>query len=444
MTKKILLFFTISLITCTIFGKPKFTLDYACFKKDSSLTIVEVYFSLSKNSLEYKNLVGKIGIDLKITKDSKIVINDKWNRTITLKDESEARQADEIPLISKMSLKPGFYGLEVEITDFNSKQVTNLNLSESSRNFKVKHFENTFALSDLQLNTKVFKNPGQVDIFTKYGIVCIPNATKIFGTSRPFINLFTEGYGLNNGKVYTSNWGIYDEGMKLIKEGNNKDRVSPSTTMAVFERVPVHFLDTGSYILEYKLKDSETNDSVTTTNNFFIYRNIKNKKQILPKTFDDLFLVMPANELNEEFNQVVSTLNGQEKRIAEKVNEDGKRNFLKNYWKKREKTFPGIRSVFKSFIKLANSRYSSNSTPGWRTPRGRVLVKYGEPDNIEKVTLNASYISHEIWNYDNQNLIFVFADKHNLGSYRLIHSNAVGEIKREDWEAYVSKTQNRD
>jgi GWxTD domain-containing protein len=71
-----------------------------------------------------------------------------------------------------------------------------------------------------------------------------------------------------------------------------------------------------------------------------------------------------------------------------------------------------------SRINFANANLSSNRD-GWETDRGRILVIYGRPTEIEKRTNENNTIEYEIWRYDNLNRQFVFVDDFGFGEYRL-------------------------
>lgn len=60
--------------------------------------------------------------------------------------------------------------------------------------------------------------------------------------------------------------------------------------------------------------------------------------------------------------------------------------------------------------------------PGWKTDMGRIYIRYGAPDEIEKVPFNANGPPHVIWYYRARSLRFVFVDEEGFGRYRLVGS----------------------
>ena len=57
---------------------------------------------------------------------------------------------------------------------------------------------------------------------------------------------------------------------------------------------------------------------------------------------------------------------------------------------------------------------------GAATDRGKIYIKYGEPDDIERSYSDQGQIL-EIWKYRKFNKEFVFSDVSGLGNYSLIN-----------------------
>ncbi|MCK4979922.1 MAG: GWxTD domain-containing protein [Candidatus Delongbacteria bacterium] len=140
-----------------------------------------------------------------------------------------------------------------------------------------------------------------------------------------------------------------------------------------------------------------------------------------------------------EFDQVYSVLSRKEKDLADKLNNNGKVNFLTKYWEKKEIEDPDAREKFLYYVSLANKDYSTSKEEGWETDRGRILITHGSPDRIDKETYATDMKDHEIWNYFNGNYTFVFADTHGFGEFSLIHSDFSGEREDPNWEEKIKK-----
>jgi GWxTD domain-containing protein len=96
------------------------------------------------------------------------------------------------------------------------------------------------------------------------------------------------------------------------------------------------------------------------------------------------------------------------------------------FWERRDPT-PGTGQNEALEEYLRRVRYVaenfSSVESGWRTDRGKVYIRYGEPDETE--TRSDPYFqgSYLIWRYYQKNLTFVFYDRFGLGDYRLTNTS---------------------
>ncbi len=58
---------------------------------------------------------------------------------------------------------------------------------------------------------------------------------------------------------------------------------------------------------------------------------------------------------------------------------------------------------------------------GWRTDRGHIYVRYGEPDYMVEEPFSLSHHPYQVWQYTriSPNRRFVFVDENEDGDYRL-------------------------
>ncbi len=65
----------------------------------------------------------------------------------------------------------------------------------------------------------------------------------------------------------------------------------------------------------------------------------------------------------------------------------------------------------------------SDTEPGWRTDRGRVFLRFGPPDRIERAPDQRNRGEYEIWRYFDSGRTFVFYDMFGLGDFRLVEGD---------------------
>ncbi|MGD8394095.1 MAG: GWxTD domain-containing protein [Candidatus Eiseniibacteriota bacterium] len=71
-------------------------------------------------------------------------------------------------------------------------------------------------------------------------------------------------------------------------------------------------------------------------------------------------------------------------------------------------------------VREAARRFGGRGRTGWATDRGKVYVRYGEPDDIESIPRGFNTPAYEIWRYVARNLTFVFADTTHFGDFMLV------------------------
>lgn len=95
-----------------------------------------------------------------------------------------------------------------------------------------------------------------------------------------------------------------------------------------------------------------------------------------------------------------------------------------DFWAQRDPTpsteFNEVKEEFYRRIEVANNRYGGVRS-GWETARGRIMVVYGEPDEIERRPFEPGYPSREIWYYNNPRRTFIFEDRLGDGRYELVY-----------------------
>jgi GWxTD domain-containing protein len=125
-----------------------------------------------------------------------------------------------------------------------------------------------------------------------------------------------------------------------------------------------------------------------------------------------------------------------------------KRRFLVDFWKRRDPTpdtpVNEARQVFYDGVAYADQHFGEKgrvSAPGWRTDRGRIYVKYGEPgEELDRVQAGRA-VPYQVWRYRRgRDRYYVFADRSNgIGIYQLVHSNDVKEIGVPNWREIVTQ-----
>jgi len=457
MIKKFILIAILVVLSSGFAKKIEFFMDYACFKKDNpgGKTFTEFYFNIPAYSLEYNEednkLKGSFSIDLKIYDNGKLIASDRWGQRAGFDKKDDLSSGKEIPALTKQYLAPGTYRLHAVMTDLKSGKTAVIDIPQSSKKFVIPTMSGDFSMSDVQIGSKFVKSDDIESEFYKNGLVLLPNARKLYGTHKPFMPFYLEVYNVVKNHNYSYIWEVMNSsGEKVetsgekVETSGDKELKAPGKNIVIRNQVKVHHLKSGAYNFVVKVKDVSNDDVIEKSTRFFVFRNadFKTKKVIASGNVKDNIAVLNNKEVNREFRQVLTILSQKKRKIAEQLSDKGKRNFLEQYWSEEEKTKNNARQIFLARAALANSRFSNTKKEGWETARGRVILKMGEPNTRDTYTLLKGSYDHEIWKYHKENYEYVFADLHNLGTFRLIHSDNPDEIQNPQWKDRVTKNKN--
>ncbi len=120
---------------------------------------------------------------------------------------------------------------------------------------------------------------------------------------------------------------------------------------------------------------------------------------------------------------------------------NAKRQFLTQFWARRDQdTTTAVneyRMAFYDLIDEAERLFGEdgrNARPGWKTDRGRIFVKYGQPDERNPFPSGDRAPPFEIWRYTQGRLRwYIFADRSNFGNFALVKTNDQFETSAPNW-----------
>jgi GWxTD domain-containing protein len=223
-----------------------------------------------------------------------------------------------------------------------------------------------------------------------------------------------------------------------------KKKITPSGIVNI-NKTPVSALQSGMYDLKVEILGENGQLYDTKKVSFSVYRptDFVHKGAVSSSNYDELYTVYLAfseSDLDTEFEQVSYIASSQDADIYNKLELEGKRKFLTEFWARQsdsaERNAMVTRSDYLERVKYANDRFTSGSDHGWKSDRGRVVILYGIPDDIEKYLGGGDTKQHEVWTYyELENGVkFIFVNVTGYGKYRLVHSTMHNEVKDYEWE----------
>ena len=166
--------------------------------------------------------------------------------------------------------------------------------------------------------------------------------------------------------------------------------------------------------------------------------------------------------------------------VKKKDNLAEKQTYFYHFWLRRDMLAPEAKwNEYLTRLNYVDQNFSYPKTRGYMTDRGRVYLQYGPPDHVrdeknfvgalhihnltqavEEGTSHVSaigqaqptnqghihYLPYQLWRYnqlenDYPNRVFLFWDEFRSGYYRLLNSNARGELLTANWERVLSQNQ---
>ena len=86
-------------------------------------------------------------------------------------------------------------------------------------------------------------------------------------------------------------------------------------------------------------------------------------------------------------------------------------------------------------VQYSNSNFRHVKKAGWDSDRGRILITYGKPSEIQYYTNVPDFKEFQAWSYDNieSGVVFIFGVIGGFGDLRLLHSTKTGETNNIYW-----------
>ena len=346
----------------------------------------------------------------------------------------------------RFSLPNGEYQMEISISDLNSGE----SLPTKTVTVTVDFPENLPSISDILLFDSYTKT-NTPSACTKSGYDFLPRVYPFYGQNDDKLKFYVELY--NSDK-------LYDEGKYLVNyyietyESSNRmqnysfnKRFDVAKANILLNTIDIKDLPSGNYYLVVEMHDRS--NELICSKSWFFQRSNPN----VAFEMEDLAGVNVANTFVGNITEI-DTLRKYIRYldpICSEMERDYSSNlvrtddmktmqqFLFNFWSKRFPMNP--KQGFDDYlaaVRRVNMSFSTTAFPGYRSDRGYVFLKYGQPDKIMEVPDEPAARPYEIWHYyqvaNQRDKKFVFmAPDRSTNDYQLIHSNMVGEINNPRW-----------
>lgn len=362
-------------------------------------------------------------------------------------------------------LANGDYIMETTIAD---KNAATEQAFTSKTNVHVEISEKNVVISDIQLLESYTKSTNP-SIITKSLYDLVPYVSSLYPENLNNIKFYSEIYHLDK---------VVGEGKKMLvtyfiesaeRRQKKQDfaafkKITANNVNVIIGQFDIDKLPSGNYNLVIQVRDEE-NKLVAEKNSFFqrLNKEIPPDRQNL-ETLDisQTFVKKYTNRDSLiEFIRCLRPISGfSEIEFAENVIKEPQitlmQQFFYNFWESRNEKNPEAEwlDYLEEVIKV-NKEFSTFGLKGYDSDRGRVFLQYGQPDSRNAVSTEPSAYPYEIWQYNTlvnkslklsspynrqSNRKFVFYNPDLVSNkYKLIHSDARGEVNDARWELVVYK-----
>lgn len=433
-----------------------FGFDIGRFRAQDDFVLLELYYSVYRDYLKFvpdgNTWKAEFSFEAGIWQGDSLLASDIWQSVTRIDSLTELNSSQKLFGLGYFAVKPGNYLLKVRLRDENSQLQREKQLPITIESFDTGKLN----LSDIELATQIHPDV-EGKLFYKNGYQVIPNPDQFYGTGMPMLMFYTEIYNLARpGEAdsghYSVQYRIIDGDGQVVREFPARLKKTPGESAVEVSGMNIISFHSGTYFFEIEAEDRFTGAMIAKRKKFFIYREgdlavsdsvMKQRaEQKFQAAMERIYKSMSVQTLDEEFDAANYIATREEKEIYKTLDVQGKQKFLMEFWRKRDKSPETPDNEFRDdYLKLVNTanKEFSGFKKGYKSDRGRVLLVYGVPDEIERFPLNMEHKEHHIWKYFSiqGGVIFVFVDKQGFGNLELVHSTARGELSDPDWERWI-------
>lgn len=425
-------------------GTLEFYLDAASFRSSLGNTYQEFYYQIPLGQLAFTSTEGRLLDTLEISFSLKDESGDSafqnfWTTPLVASAEQELA-GRFIPEQFDLLLQPGKYLATLSILEPRSSRQGIAELAFDAGTFD----QQRFASSSIQFASDI-RQDSLSGKFAKNGLSILPNPSRTFGSSLPMVMFYCEIYNVpGNPNVADSLEFAYEllsQDGKVVRQLPAKRKPVRGSAEVEVGAISTAGLSDSLYQLHLTLKHSASKQTIEQT---AFFRNVP----LAPPAEEESVVAQIINEMTPEalslhIRQARYIITKDEGNLLKQLDETGKRRALIQFWQQRDSDSSTSENEFwqqyMGRIQLANSRYTTKYEEGWLSDRGRILIKYGVPDDIERHPVTIDSKPFEVWRYYRERgLRFIFIDESGFNRYRLIFSNVEDEVTDPSWQNLIN------
>ena len=401
---------SIVLLLGSLLGSISFNVDCSAFRAGGDSSRVEFFYSIPFDQLSYTQSDSGItapfsvrmamsGVDNGFRQEGTVY---KRARLTSFEEASRVQRTfvDGFSIIAP----PGRYRFEMTVAESSKVGANTGTVSDS---LQLAGFSGGLKLSSLQLGASALSD-------TVTGAVSVvPTPSRRFALSgTDVIYVYYEAYNMRpESSAYRVQLAVLGPGTDTAVKTPKMNRSKSGTRAASALGVSVEGLKPGDYLMTMALTDLVTGQ-VAFGERPFALGTVKGQAGGFNVNLDSL-----SDQERMYYRDIQYIATPREVAYYNSLSESGKDVWLASFWSKHNLT------EFARRLETAENRFRRQRTPGVRTDRGRIYVKYGEPDAIEQKVIETQIRPREYWHYYSSGYVYVFVDIRGDGNYRLAYTN---------------------
>lgn len=374
-----------------------------------------------------------------------------WERKFQLSSGDVAdTTADQLAFgimdVRRVSLEPGQYTLVGTLRDVNDPRGR---MHKFERELLIEAQPVLTSLSDLEF-IQSFGRTQQESPISKLGYDIMPLITNASFLDTDTLSFYTELYHADKEAekaIFVSAYLSRANSVEKLDRFQQTVRKTPKNLDIIQLNFDISALPSQTYYINIEVFNQANKLIASKREKIFVY-NSRIQAQpdqeavAMEGDFSEHF-TLTEQQLNEYIPTLmyISTPTEQDFTRSIKTLQE-KQNYFYNFWLKRRKDPSHPVALewknYESRVKYANEHYRSVYQPGWKTARGRILLTYGPPNDLERFLYENNSYPYEIWRYNKigtqAGVMFVFYDPDRATEdWPLLHSDKLGERNNPRW-----------
>lgn len=423
-------------VPVTSTGTLRFHVDRASFRDANGKAYQEFYLMLYADQLKLASVENQLRGEIQVTAIMKDlqeneILRRTWTTEISITRDSMDARGLAIYDQWTTELAPGQYLADVKVADSNGsgKGETRWALDVPEGVDK-----NTKA-SDIEFVARAETGASEAH-FVKGNRTVIPNPARRYGVLNPTMYFYYELYDLPSlpGDMMNVIYSIVARDGRAVKTFPAMRMRQPGTSASILHGLDVSKLASGVHTLTAQVQDT------TGLERFRLSRDF----EVIQLDYLGTAPALTDEQAERAARLLKHCASSEQYEFFQNLNATGKAEFLIRFWRDNDPTPGTLENEFLTNIQqrfqYAQEHFRWGGEGGDVSDRGRVLIKYGMPDEIETHHSEADAAPYEIWIYRQPRMdLFIFGDLRSDGQFMLLHSTKENEVRNASWAELIRK-----